>query len=80
MAKRELLAQLDVLDAELKALQGEHYEALHQRVAKIREELDEEPEGISDNIEHFASEFEAEHPTIAGLIRDISTRLAALGI
>lgn len=81
MEKQQILKQLEALEAELDKLgDSEQSQALQAKVAEIQAGIEDEPEGFADSFDHFASDFEADHPTLAGLIRDISTRLAALGI
>lgn len=73
---RELKRQIDHLemDDEKRAL----LDVLMVDIeAGVQDELDE---GLVDQLEDKVSEFEADHPTVAAVIRDVINRLNSLGI
>lgn len=80
--KLEDTAQAQSLQAKLAEIQSQFN--AEDKQAEIEQVVEGEPESLADSFEdfldHYASEFEADHPTVAGLLRDISTRLAAIGI
>ena len=81
MDKEHLIEQLEVLQQELATLDGnDKVDDLQELVENIQQELSAEPESLSDKMDLMVSEFDAEHPTVAGLIRDISAKLSNLGI
>lgn len=58
---------------------------LQQLVDAIERELDEEdeysdPPGLRDTLDELVSEFDAEHPTLSGILKDLMVKLASIGV
>ena len=87
MNEQELRAQLDELiiaiesipaaDAEKKRLQSlvENIEAQLSNAV-----VEGEPESLADQVDGMVSSFEADHPTVAGILNNIMVTLTSMGI
>jgi len=83
----KLEEQINILRGQLEQqppLSEEKREALEKLIAKFELQLELEPAtqtpSISDDVNKAAIEFDAEHPIIAGTLRNIVTTLGNIGI
>lgn len=89
MDTQHLRDQLDSLHRQLGELpvEDQRKQALQTLVDEIEEELASENEtalhdsqSLEDRLNELMSDFEAEHPTTAGVIKDLIHRLASIGV
>ncbi|WP_372863865.1 DUF4404 family protein [Spongiibacter sp.] len=88
MDPKHLHEQLTRLQSEIDDLpvdQGERAK-LHALVDDIDRELGSGPElvladsGIQERLDEMVSTFEVDHPTVAGILKDIMVKLASIGV
>lgn len=88
MDTKHLHQQLRRLQSEIDDLtmQGEDRAKLHALVDDIDRELGSGPSmvmedtGLQDRVDDLISSFEVEHPTVAGILKDIMVKLASIGV
>lgn len=88
MDPKHLHEQLQRLQSEIDSMQldAEHNAKLHALVDDIDRELGSGPDmvledsGIQDRLDEMVSSFEVEHPTVAGILKDIMVKLASIGV
>ena len=89
MDTQHLRDQLDSLHRQLGELPEDEQrkQTLQALVDEIEEELASENEAalhdsqsLEDRLNELMSDFEAEHPTTAGVIKDLIHRLASIGV
>ncbi|PRA28300.1 DUF4404 family protein [Pseudomonas poae] len=85
--REKLQQQADIVREQLEKhpeLPLEKREALEKLAAKLEFQLELEPAtqspSISDDVTRAAAEFDAEHPVIAGVLRNIVNTLGSIGI
>lgn len=82
---QEQLDQLQELIGELSVDEAKRMR-LHGLVEDIEMELStgsqglSEDSGLQDRLDELVSNFETEHPTIAGVLKDIMVKLASIGV
>lgn len=88
MEAKQLHEQLQRLQSEIDGLTlapGKQ-EKLHALVDDIDRELGSGSQGViedaslQDRVEELVSGFELEHPTVAGILKDIMVKLASIGV
>lgn len=88
MEAKQLHEQLQRLQSEIDELSlapGEQ-DKLHALVDDIDRELGSGSHGViedaslQDRVEELVSGFELEHPTVAGILKDIMVKLASIGV
>lgn len=83
---RQTVSELESELAELSTIDAETRAVLDQAAAEIQSALkkqdtsDIEPSSISDRLRLSLQEFEAEHPTFAGVLERLINALGQLGI
>lgn len=88
MDLKHLHDQLTRLQSEIDSLPvaSEEHAKLHALIDDIDRELGSGPEmvledsGIQDRLDDMVSSFEVEHPTVAGILKDIMVKLASIGV
>lgn len=88
MQKRNIHEQLEELQQQIDELEVGHSQKanLMGLVEDIELELstgssvDAEQAGLLGRLENMVSEFETEHPTIAGILNDLMVKLASIGV
>ncbi|CCK75168.1 MAG: DUF4404 family protein [Oleispira antarctica] len=81
----ELLTQVHEQLQQQKSIDGESQALLQRVLADVKvasgsENSDEISQDLSDRIEQQAVEFEQEHPTLAGVLRQIMDTLGRIGV
>lgn len=86
----DLKQRLESLHAELDRLHGgepldearllELVNEVEERLAPPDPQTAEPPEGLLDNLRHWAEAFELEHPTLASVVNRIMQSLGGTGI
>lgn len=69
---------LQAADGDKEKLQG-LIDAIELRIAEPATASDE-PQNIADQVDELVSTFEAEHPTVAGILNNIMMTLTSMGI
>ncbi|MCA1692027.1 MAG: DUF4404 family protein [Actinobacteria bacterium] len=77
---RSSLANVSVMDDDIRRLLTDLDEALVRRVEKALGDPGGEHEGVVDRLESTAVRFEDRHSTLAGLLRSAVDTLSASGI
>jgi len=88
MDLKPLHDQLNRLQTEIDSLPvgSDEHAKLHALIDDIDRELGSGPElvledtGIQDRLDDMVSTFEVEHPTVAGILKDIMVKLASIGV
>lgn len=86
MAQQDLREQLGQLAEEIDQLTIDEQrkvqlQALIERVEQqLETDDDEEPRDLRDQLEEAVSQFEAEHPTLTGVMRRILMTLSSMGV
>lgn len=88
MDLKHLHEQLTRLQSEIDNLpvDSEEHAKLHALIDDIDRELGSGPEmvledsGIQDRLDDMVSNFEVDHPTVAGILKDIMVKLASIGV
>ncbi len=88
MQKRNIQEQLEELQQQIDELEVGHSQKanLMGLVEDIELELstgssvDAAQTGLMERLENMVSEFEAEHPTMAGILNDLMVKLASIGV
>ena len=88
MDPKHLHEQLQRLQTEIDGmhLDAEHNAKLHALLDDIDRELGSGPDmvledtGMQDRLDEMVSTFEIEHPTVAGILKDIMVKLASIGV
>ncbi|MFT5889633.1 MAG: hypothetical protein ACI9BO_002461 [Zhongshania sp.] len=88
MDPKQLHEQLQRLQSEIDGLtvNDDNRAKLHALVDDIDRELGTGPQfvledsNLQDRLEELVSNFEVEHPTVAGILKDIMVKLASIGI
>lgn len=87
MEQQQLREQLDQLAQEVEGLRASEAEKdrLASLIADIESQLDdsvssEQPENLVDQVDSLVSAFEAEHPTVAGILNRIMVTLSSMGV
>jgi hypothetical protein len=88
MDPKQLHEQLQRLQLEIEGLtvNEDNRAKLHALVDDIDRELGTGPQfvledsNLQDRLEELVSNFEVEHPTVAGILKDIMVKLASIGI
>ncbi|WP_269617567.1 DUF4404 family protein [Zhongshania sp. BJYM1] len=88
MDPKQIHQQLGKLQAEIDALPVDdgNRAKLHALVDDIDRELGVGPQfvlddtSLQDRLEELVSNFEVEHPTVAGILKDIMVKLASIGV
>ena len=87
MNELELRAQLDELAVAIENLPGAGAEKarLQGLIENIENQLanpvvNEEPDSLAEQVDVLVSNFEADHPTIAGILNNIMVTLTSMGI
>lgn len=88
MDPKQIHQQLGKLQAEIDALPVDdgNRAKLHALVDDIDRELGVGPQfvlddtSLQDRLEELVSSFEVEHPTVAGILKDIMVKLASIGV
>lgn len=87
MEQQQLREQLDQLAQEIEGLQasGADKDRLVNLIADIESQLDDsassdQSENLSDQVDSLISAFEAEHPTVAGILNRIMVTLSSMGV
>lgn len=88
MQKRNIHERLEDLQQQIDELEVGHSQKanLMGLVEDIELELstgssvDAEQAGLMGRLENMVSEFETEHPTIAGILNDLMVKLASIGV
>ncbi len=73
------LQSLDTLDDEARALLREAADEIHS-VLEEKDPSKPAPESLTERLTHSAQEFEAEHPTLSGVVNRIVEVLRQMGI
>lgn len=88
MEREQLREHLDQLEAAIgkSGASTAEKERLASLIDDIERQIDPsvveegEPENLSDQVESLMSAFEAEHPTIAGILNRIMVTLSSMGV
>ena len=88
MGNQHLQEQLGDLQAQINSLDIDEAKRLQLQglVEDIERELSTGTEGVSedetlvDRLDEMVSGFETDHPTVAGLLKDIMVKLASIGV
>lgn len=88
MDPKHLHEQLQRLQTEVDTLSAddENRAKLHALIDDIDRELGTSPQfvledsSLQDRVDELVSSFEAEHPTTAGILKDIMVKLASIGV
>jgi hypothetical protein len=88
MDPKQLHEHLQRLQTEIDGLSvnSENRAKLHALVDDIDRELGVGPQfvledtSLQDRLEDLVSNFEVEHPTVAGILKDIMVKLASIGV
>ncbi|AKH69041.1 protein of unknown function (DUF4404) [Spongiibacter sp. IMCC21906] len=88
MDPKQLHEQLQRLQTEVDTLSAndENRAKLHALIDDIDRELGTSPQfvledtSLQDRVDELVSSFEAEHPTTAGILKDIMVKLASIGV
>ena len=87
MNEQELRAQLDELIIAIESIPAADAEKkrLQSLVENIEGQLSNpvvegEPESLADQVDGMVSSFEADHPTVAGILNNIMVTLTSMGI
>ena len=86
MAQQDLREQLEQLASEIDQLtiDDQRKAQLQALVARVEQQLatddDEEPRDLRDQLEEAVSQFEAEHPTLTGVMRRVLMTLSSMGV
>lgn len=88
MPVKHLREQLQTLQSEIDNLPvaGEQRDKLHHLVSDIDSELDADSQaalaesGLQERIDELVADFEADHPTVAAVLKDIMVKLASIGV
>ena len=86
MDKKALQDQLDELSEAVVNLNTSAHdkEKLQALISSIEQQMDDpavdDDTGISDQIDDLVSYFEAEHPTVAGILNNLMVTLSSMGI
>jgi len=88
MDPKQLHEQLQRLQTEIDglAVDQDNRAKLHALVDDIDRELGVGPQfvledsSLQDRLEELVSSFEVEHPTVAGILKDIMVKLASIGV
>lgn len=85
--RQQLREQLEQLSGAIDRIQASADEK--QRLSKLIDEIErqlddsvveDEPQNLSDQVESLISAFEAEHPSVAGILNRIMLTLSSMGI
>lgn len=88
MDPKHLHEQLQHLQQQVDSLSAddENRAKLHALIDDIDRELGSGPQfvledtSLQDRVDELVSNFEAEHPTTAGILKDIMVKLASIGV
>jgi len=87
MNERELRDQLEQLDQAIasSATADADKQRLRQLIDNIEQRLDptvneSDSDSLEDQVEYLVTSFEADHPTISGILKNIMVSLSSMGI